>query len=142
MQRGRSGFIFEMTLGLIAIIGIALIVLIFMFYRASTTEIEPAYSGPIVESEQEIKKRGLNSYLDNLENYQEQEVDSSSEETSRRRDRSNVIARGSELSESSIINAIDQTVEEALTRGEESATEEAEPEPEVEPEPEANTTQP
>lgn len=121
MQRNRPGFAFEIAVGAIVIIGIALIVLLFMFYNASTTEVESTYITPIVESKQEIKKKDLNSYLDSMENYQEKEVDSSSAEASSRKDRSNVIARGSELGENSIIKVINNIVTEALSRVKESA---------------------
>ncbi len=123
MQRNRPGFVFEIAVFMIAIIGIALIVLLVMFYNASTTDVAPAHSAPVVESEQETKDKSLNSYLDSMENYQDKEVSSSSKETSRRKDRSNVIARASELGENSIIKVIDSIVTEALSRVEENTTE-------------------
>ena len=116
MQKNRAGFAFEVAVGAIVLIGIALIVLIVMFYRASTTEVAPAYSPLVVETAQEVEKKSLSTYLDKLEHYKERAVSESSVKASAKKTRTNVVARGSEVSENSIVKVIDEIVTEALAK--------------------------
>ncbi len=116
MQNNRPGFVFEVAVGAIILIGVALAVLLFMFYRSSTTEVAPAYSASVAESAQEIKKKNLNSYLDKMEHYEDKVIDEDSRKSSKKKDRANVIARGTELSENSVVAIIDRIVDDALNK--------------------------
>jgi len=113
MRRDRPAFAFMMTLSLVAIIGIALIVLIVMFYRASV-ENESTYN---MKQEETIivgsSKDGTNSYLTTLENY-DKNMDNDFLNTATNSDKEvNVVARSFEIGENSIYKAVDDIVAEA-----------------------------
>ncbi len=113
MKKNRSGFAFELALVIISLLVIAILVLIVMFYR-SKTDANMLYSPPPEELVASIKKNDTNSYLENIENYEDQVSTSLSEEELKKDDKTNLVARSSEVGENSIVKAVDDIVAEAL----------------------------
>lgn len=113
MKKNRSGFAFELALVIISLLSIAILVLIVMFYR-SKTDAHIVYSPPPEEFAESIKKNDANTYLENIENYEEQVETSLSEEELEKTDKTNLVARSSEVGENSVIKAVDDIVAEAL----------------------------
>ena len=115
MRRDRPAFAFMMALSLVALISIALIVLIVMFYRASIKN-ESTYN---MQQEETIvvgnTKSGINSYLTTLEDYDEKMDDDFLNASSESNNQVNVVARSFEIGENSIYKAIDDIVAEATT---------------------------
>jgi len=116
MRRDRPAFAFMMALSLVALISIALIVLIVMFYRASIKN-ESTYN---TQQEETVvvgnTKSGINSYLTTLEDYDEKMDNNFLNASSKTNDQVNVVARNFEIGENSIYKVIDGIVAEATTR--------------------------
>jgi len=114
MKKDRSGFVFKLALFAISLIGIALVVLIVMFYRAKT-QTNLVYSPP-PERVGKITTSDIDSYLEKMEHYKDREVETLEKDEIEEEDDANLIARHTEIGENSIIKTIDSIVESSSAK--------------------------